>query len=233
MRMIHKLMISFVDICSLSIRLRESGKWHKFKGAMKKVLLDDDSGVKGAVDGFKKLIENQSSIRDTITLEQVLRSRQDLAKVLKLACETKRSIADVAKGVELVAKGVDVLTGAESNRKLEQIKQENQQTIIKKLLGSYDAVKASKDLWDKQWRTSFRNSGSWLPEIAAYSLWIDQDSNTTPLLLLTGEPNCGKSFISSVIVSQLQSIAGERSDGLARKIIVAYYFLPQANWENK
>jgi hypothetical protein len=63
MHLIHKLMISFVDICALSITLRKSGKWRSFKGNFKKVILNDDSGVQAELDNFRKLIATHSSIR--------------------------------------------------------------------------------------------------------------------------------------------------------------------------
>jgi hypothetical protein len=43
---IQNLMISFVGICALSINLRNSGRWKRFKSSTKKALFDDDSGVK-------------------------------------------------------------------------------------------------------------------------------------------------------------------------------------------
>jgi hypothetical protein len=233
---IHKLMISFVDICALSIILRESGRWTRFKGATKKVLFDDDSGVKSAIEGFKKLIKNQRDIEGPIALEQVLRSRKDIVQILTIAYETKESIADIAKGmdhvvkeVDHVVKDVDVLTQAESNRKLEQIAKDNQKKIIEALLGTNDLVQASKTVSNEHWNTRFKGSGSWLHHIPDYESWMNRESHASPLLLLTGEPCTGKSFLASVIIHELQSVHGHRAEGSTRAALVAYHFFPKSS----
>lgn len=170
MRLIHRLMISFVDVCALSINLRKSGKWKSFKGGFKKAILNDDSGVQAELDGFRKLIATHSSIQGTVTLEELLRSRTDIARVLLIASDTKESVTDISKRLGHVADGIDVLTAAEGTRKTEQATKENQKKIIEKLLGPDGAeiaqrfTKACNDCWV----ASMKNSGEWIYNLPEY-----------------------------------------------------------------
>jgi hypothetical protein len=226
MRLIHKLMISFVDICALSINLRKMGTWKSFKGNFKKIMLNDDSGVQAELDNFKKLVETHSSIQGTITLEEVLRSRTDIARVLNAANNTKESITDIAKRLEYIADGLGVLTAAEGTRKTEHMTRENQKKIIEKLLGTGGAeiaqrfTKACNDCWE----ASMKSSGEGMFKLPEYQAWADRKPEANLLLLVSGEPNTGKTFLSSAIVHQLQSSRGKVTQTSTRTPLAAYHF---------
>ncbi len=227
-------MISFVDICALSITLRKSGKWKSFKGSFKKVIFNDDSGVSKEIESFKALIATHSSIQGTITLEQgtitlkeVLNTRKDLVQVLTIACETKESISDVAKRLDHVAEGVDVLTSAENARKTEQLTKENQKKIADKLLGSTDLAQRSTTTCDECWEACIKGSGDWMHEIQQYQDWADRKPEADPLLLITGDTNTGKSFLSSVIIHQLRSSRSSTLPAAVRTPLIAYHFFPK------
>jgi hypothetical protein len=223
-------MISFVDVCALSIVLRESGKWKKFKVATKKVLFDDDSGVKDAIDGFRRLVDTQRTIEGPISLEQVLESRQDIRQMLTIACDTQRSIADILNGMENVSKGVDAIVKDVGNRKLEDIAKTNQKKIVEALLLSDDDIQASKSVFIEHWKKKFPGTGSWLHEkpVPEYEKWANRDSHTNPLLFLTGGSSTGKSFLTSVIIHELQSNYSHKAEG-SREALVAYHFFPRVS----
>lgn len=227
MRLIHRLMISFVDICALSITLRKSGKWRSFKGGFKKVILNDDSGVQVELKKFKALVDTHSSIQGTITLEEVLHSRADLAKVLLIASDSKESINDIVKRLDHVADQIDVLATAEGTRKSEQMTKENQKKITEKLLGSTDIAQKSTTTCNDCWVASMKNSGEWMNDLPEYQAWVDRRPEANPLILVTGEPNTGKSFLSSVMVHQLQSSRGRGTQTTTRTPLVAYHFFPK------
>jgi hypothetical protein len=231
---IHRLMISFVDICALSIVLRKTGRWKKFKSATKKVLFDDDSGVKGAIDGFKDLLKKNQIIGDVVSLEQVVRTRNDVFTLLTVACETRKSISEIAKGMDHISKGVDVLTTAESNRKLAEIAKENVKKIETVLLGNNStepapAVEASKTLSSELWNTKLKGSGRWLNKIPEYEHWVDIQSDSNPLLFLTGGPSTGKSYLTSLIIHELKSTHAHKAEGSTRAALVAYHFAPKSS----
>lgn len=184
MRLIHKLMISFVDICALSITLRKSGKWRSFKGSFKKVILNDDSGVQAELSHFEALIATHSSIQGTITLKEVLHSRNDLTQVLLIASDTKESITDIAKRLGHVADQIDVLAAAEGTRKSEQITKENQKKITDKLLGSTDVAQKSTTTCNDCWVASMKNSGEWMNAYQNTKLGSTESPKSIPCFLL-------------------------------------------------
>jgi Cdc6-like AAA superfamily ATPase len=160
-------------------------------------------------------------------LEQVLESRSDLARILLIASDTKESLADISIRLDRVAEGIDVLTIAEGTRKSEQITKENQKKITDKLLGSTDVAQKSTTTCNDCWVSSMKNSGEWLNSLPEYEAWLAKKPDANPLLLVTGDPNTGKSFLSSVIVHQLQSSRGRATQTPTRTPLVAYHFFPK------
>jgi hypothetical protein len=139
------------------------------------------------LDGLRSLIQKLSVIRETVTLENILRSRKEFAQLLNAASESGKKIADIATGV-------DVLTTAENNRKLENITKEQQKKIQTRLFIKNETVQASKTIYSDLWNESVQRTGSWLRDIPKYTSWADPKSDANPLLLLTGDTNSGKIF---------------------------------------
>ncbi|KKP01684.1 hypothetical protein THAR02_06230 [Trichoderma harzianum] len=216
---IHKVMISFVDICALAIVLRKGSRWKRFKAATKQALLNDDSGLKDEIEQFEKLVKGQQNVQATLTLEVALSAKADLATILGKACETGKRIDDIAIGI------LD-LKEAETNRSLEKTRQENLTKIRNKLAIDEKNIKASKDVCEKIWQRCITDSGNWLRDMEDYKKWSDKSTNdASPLLLLTGEAHSGKSSAMSTIVHQLKADHESQGQSTARAL-VAYYFFP-------
>ncbi|KAK4085703.1 uncharacterized protein Triagg1_693 [Trichoderma aggressivum f. europaeum] len=216
---IHKVMISFVDICALAIGLQKGSRWKRFKAATKQALLNDDSGLKDEIDQFEKLVKGQQNVQATLPLEVALSAKADLATILGKACETGKRIDDIALGI------LD-LKEAETNRSLEKSRQENLAKIRTKLAIDEKNIKASKDVCEKTWQRCITDSGNWLRDMGDYKKWSDKSTNdASPLLLLTGEAHSGKSSAMSTIVHQLKAAHESRGQSTARAL-VAYYFFP-------
>lgn len=216
---IHKVMISFVDICALSIVLRKGSKWSRFKAATKKALLQDDSGLKDEIEQFERLIRGQQHVQATLTLEVTLSAKADLAAILGKACETGKKIDDIAIGI------LD-LKEVESKKGIERTRQENLAKIRGKFAIDEKTIKASKEVCEKIWQRCVTGSGNWLRDLDDYKKWSDKASSEgSPLLLLTGEAHSGKSSVMSTIVHELKA-AHESAGQLNIRAMVAYYFLP-------
>lgn len=196
---IHKVMISFVDICALSIVLRKGSRWSRFKAATKQALLKDDSGLKDEIEQFEKLIRGQQNVQATLTLEVALSTKADLAAILGKACETGKKIDDIAIGI------LD-LKEVESKRSIERTRQENLVKIRSKFAIDEKTINASKEVCKKIWQQCVTGSGNWLRELDDYKKWSNKaDSEASPLLLLTGEAHSGKSSVMSIIAQELKA----------------------------
>jgi DNA replication protein DnaC len=220
---VHDLMISFVDLCALSIKVNRGGFWKRLGKSAKKVLMDDDAGIGKELARFRSLSEKQSALQETLTLEQVLKTDKKLTLVLNTASDNNQKISEVMRGVEF-------LTSAEKDRKLEQMAKEQRDKIIKKLPVRKEAVQVSETRYIEVWDDTVQKTGDWLHENSDYVGWADGQPDSNPLLLLTGDPNTGKSYLVSAIIHDLQ--AAPRSQGPnRRKLAVAYYFFPK--WAEK
>lgn len=216
---IHKVMISFVDICALSIVLQKGSRWKRIKAATKQALLNDDSGLKDEIDQFEKLVQGQQNVQATLTLEVALSAKTDLAAILGKACETGKRIDDIAVGIS-------DLKEAETNRSLEKMRQENLSKIRTKFAIDDKTIKASKDVCEKIWQRCITDSGSWLRDMEDYKRWSDKTSiDASPLLLMTGEAHSGKSSAMSTIIHELKAVHESQGQSTVRAL-VAYYFFP-------
>ncbi|OTA57974.1 hypothetical protein K449DRAFT_398189 [Hypoxylon sp. EC38] len=212
---IHEVMISFVDICALSIQLRDSGKWRKFKSRMKQVLVHDDSKIKEELERFKRLTKAHHSIQSTQTLKVVLDTRADLTEHFDRQSERSQQVAnDVAS-----------LKAADEKRNLEDSKRKYIENIKKKL-GIDDAVYlSSKERCDKPRKDSIPNTALWFIDHPRFRSWAERDGNgSDPLFIVTGAPNTGKSVILSSMLYYLRSTYESSTGHSSRTLIAAHFF---------
>ncbi len=238
LRTISELMISFVNICALSMKLVDGGKWEKTKMVLKVTFFDDDSGVKAEMSKLQALVEKQGGIRGTLTLESVLKSEVKLTEVqeslgiasLKLDGLAK-SLEGVGDGVERVEQGMGVLIEDAKGRKAEDQKKQ-QLSIIGEKLGVEDeklGIKdTSLDTYKSYWNESVPGTGGWLDHLQEYIAWEDRDTSVDPVLCLIGEENFGKSLLTSAIVRKLQNRYRHGDEGSTRTYI-SYFFFPKGS----
>lgn len=192
----NKLMIIFVDICAISIDLLSSSKRKAFKGALKKALLDDDSGISEKREEFKRLINQQGHLSEAINLEHVLETEREVkAGHRQQSIDHEESQKKLAQLGEVVKATKDLV----SKRDIDYLGE-----ICKKL----EISKDSSDQLDKelaQMSTTFvEQTGHWLQENDQYRRWIDLEQENEPLLLLRGDSGCGKSFLAYTIMYKLR-----------------------------
>ncbi|KAI5853659.1 hypothetical protein GGS23DRAFT_601715 [Durotheca rogersii] len=219
---IHKIMIGFVDICALSIQLRNGGKWDRFKVRWKVALSSESTGdIQQAIDNFKTLVGNHNSIQNTQTLKKVT---QTLEEVLKNDTKTTKLLymaAETGKQVDYIAKTVG---GAESQRK---IKEDHQKFIanIKSLLRITDSMVESHENTRDQ---SFARAVKWFYDegkCPKFHQWARAGDGAQPLLVLSGGQNTGKSVVSLAITEYLRRKPLQVTN-LSRQNCVAACFFP-------
>ncbi len=217
---IHKVMISFVDVCAVYIQLRNTGGWRRFLTTTKVVLLQDDSGVKAALADFRAQVSAHSSIQATQELKTILETNSGVSKLLNEAAETKEQVGRIFFDV-------GTLKNAEDKRESEKSKKERQEKL-KKYLGLQDGgLSASEDMRNKLYDGIVSGTASWFanrdehPEFHSWIEWSNAESNA--LLLLTGDQNTGKSVIMSAIVWNLKSKYKGAAQSL-RTLITSYFF---------
>ncbi|OQV03546.1 hypothetical protein CLAIMM_08579 [Cladophialophora immunda] len=224
----HKLMISFVTICALSIKVLGPSKLRKAKIAAKLILFGDDSGVGAELSKFKKLVEANSQISDAVTLEVVLESHHDLDSKLKVVHDKLIEASEESgRKLMLIATGLDALVKAENERKLEKAHQDQVDALLKKLSIKMETVQACEQMYQNIRAATVRSTGiGWLHTEPEYETWIRIDSKPDSLLLLTGGEKSGKSFLVSTMINQAASQIPE-SMQTSMRVSIAYYYFPE------
>ncbi|KAE8450789.1 hypothetical protein EG329_005702 [Mollisiaceae sp. DMI_Dod_QoI] len=194
----HKLMVSFVRICGLSIKIIDGGTWHHIKVGAKVTFLKDDSGVKDELDNFKALIDKQSHFTEAITLKHVLDSEASIVDIL----ENQYLSAEQQNRMET---GINVLVADASDKKTERITSERVDTIAKTLSVPRDSAQVAKQALQDIRGHLLQGSLQWLLDLDAYKEWVTPVTKSIPLLLLSGDPNTGKSSLVAFIDKDLRS----------------------------
>jgi len=221
----HRLMISFVDICALSIKLLDGGKRTYIKTGIKAVLFRDDSGVQSALNDFRSLIQNQSAVTEAVTLGHVMSMEKGLGDLLATASVTGKIVGHVSEGM-------DELVAAESDRKIERMTREYSLAVAKRLSLEPDAHRESEKVLNRMRRESVQNCGVWLQDIPCYKRWIDPASDADPLLLISGNRRSGKSYLVSSIVEELEEAQRDGAK-IATKLAIAYTFFERREEKSK
>lgn len=226
---IHRLMASFVDICALSVQLRQSGKWRKFKVGMKLVLLQNDSGVKEEIEHFQSLTAAHASIQGTQSLKILLESKSSIFTLLQKA-------SDTGEQVEKITGTVGKIKDSEDKRNAKDIRQAQLAAIKKKLdLTEKAPVSKSNKIGDTLWDSCVPGTACWFEnqsEHPAYAKWADSSNcDTSPILIVNGEQNTGKSVLLSAMARTLTSTFKSPEKAAARTWVAAYYFPSSAGKE--
>ncbi|KAL4787635.1 hypothetical protein BJX76DRAFT_302251 [Aspergillus varians] len=209
---IYQVMISFVDLCANCINIHHEGRWKSFKRSAKRVLLDDGS-VKGELDNFKKLTQDQLNIQATLTLEVALETNQYVSFI-------KTTTIEIDTTTKVIKTDVSGLVDAERKRTSDDIRKNHLSTLKTKIGVKDEQIATMVDARENMWKSSVKDSGKWLNDVDEYKQWIDRSSTADSVLVLTGEPGTGKSFLVSAIAQEIKS---RNSGTKAERSLVGYY----------
>ncbi|KAF9888811.1 hypothetical protein FE257_008180 [Aspergillus nanangensis] len=203
---IYNVMMSFIDLCAKCINIHFEGRWKSIRRHAKRLLLDDQS-VKGELDNFKRLTQDQQNLQATLTLEVAIGTGQDVKFVASTVMATKTDVSG--------------LVDAERKRGLDENRRKELDGIKKKLGVKSDTMSNINGSREKMWQNLMKGSVQWLNDVEGYSQWIDPAGVANdPLLLLTGAAGTGKSYLISAIAKNIESYSPTAS---AERNLLGYY----------
>lgn len=209
---IYQVMTSLVNLCANCINIHHEGRWKSFKRNAKRVLLDDGS-VKGELDNFKTLTQNQLDIQATLTLEVAVETGQHVRLL-------RTTTVEIDANTKAIKSDVSGLVEAEHKRSLDDNRKQSLSTIKSKLDQKGEKIAAALEARDNMWKGCIPDSGKWLHEVDAYKQWIARNGAAVSPLALIGDVGTGKSFLVSTIFQEI------RSGNLATKaerILIGYH----------
>ncbi|RFU74301.1 hypothetical protein TARUN_7928 [Trichoderma arundinaceum] len=212
---IHLVLVSFVKVCAYVVKYRQGRKRDRFLQQVKSIF-DDDSGLADQMAEFRQALQQQRDVEGTVTLAVVVETQKDVALLLeqfivfgKTAEETHQAVQETQKGVQGLKDDADRI-----------------KTLIKirDTLGVPSTVRLETNTTQTCTDIAGRcldGMGSWIWTHEAYTAWTapkEKDKDTPRLLLVSGPPSSGKTFISALITKRLEEQKG--------RTYVAHYFFP-------
>ncbi|KAH8692976.1 hypothetical protein BGW36DRAFT_362518 [Talaromyces proteolyticus] len=194
----HKLMMSMVRICGLSIKIIDGGVMHRIKIGMKVTFLNDDSGVSAELVKFKDLIEKQSRVTGAITLQHVLESENGIAKILQEAYVHAEQLSSI--DIKM-----DSLVADMTDRKTQKITTGRVDTVARMLSKTTEPIQEAKQALQTLRDGLLTQSAQWLLQDQRFTDWKSPNSDLSPLLVLSGGPKTGKSHLLAAIERDLRT----------------------------
>lgn len=208
----NKLMRSFVKICLLAHKSMTRGKFKSAMVDLRVAFADDDGGVRAELTNFKNLIDEQDSIKGTITLEEVMKSRGDIRDVQATSTKTYDGVVEINK---------------EFNMKNQKDAEDKRIRDIAKKLGIHSSKdqelppswRKQSDAYEELRRTRVTSTGSWLGKDQRYLDWQSLVTPVNPVLCLLGRKDTGKTFVASRVIDDFTTEADTDT-----RAAIAYYF---------
>ncbi|KAK5658011.1 hypothetical protein OQA88_2565 [Cercophora sp. LCS_1] len=212
---IHRVLISFVDICAACINISNSGRWERFKGHAKRVLCEDKE-LEDELKKLRSLVRGQQYVQNAVSLEVVLGNKAQLTGILAKLSQTEVKVAAVETGV-------GILVEAEGSRKQDASRRQ-QLVHIRSCFGfAEEATEGSRGVHEDRVRRLIPGTGEWLKSSDSYLAWADRHRACAgAVLYLSGPPSVGKSFAVSSMIEHLAS--EETRPGDPDRSVIAYHF---------
>ncbi|KAI0875166.1 hypothetical protein GGS24DRAFT_307538 [Hypoxylon argillaceum] len=204
---IHRVMITFVQLCAHVVQYKQGRKRDRLKQKAKKSIFDDDSGLSDKMTEFELAVQQTRDIEGTITLATVVDSRQDIKMILEKCLSFGRTTEETHKGVQSLSDDADRI------KTLVKIRDTlNVQSTVRL---DTKTTQTCSDIY----RNCLNGTGSWIWTHPAYSAWTaTNDKDASHVLLLSGPPSSGKTLAASHITKKLEGLQGRK--------YVAHYFFP-------
>ena len=211
-KQIHLVLVSFVKVCAHVVKYRQGGKKQRFFQKIKSIM-DDDKGLVGEMDEFKRVLQQQRDIEGTITLRVAMESQLDIVKVLDKITAIGETTEEFTHFVQQTQQGVQTMKD-DSERIKVLTKARNNLDLGEQM--SLDGN--TTEFVTKLARTVANGTGTWIWDNPSYKSWVNTASNKdNQLLFISGPLYSGKTLVSTLITKELEKHAVDRQ-------YVAHYF---------
>ena len=241
LKVTHKVMIAFADICAVAIKFFDGGTFARVWKKTRIAILDSGSDIQSKLDEFKQLTVRQSHISDAVSLKNILAGRNENQTAFRNLFETLDVMADetlaqnkeledthvdvkiTQVGVEATRVGVEALQKDTNERNTRSKDREDVEKICEKLLR-----KSKPDYPSKQFEPTiaeYQDTGSWAEQAEAYKKWANLEKGFTPILLIKGANGSGKSTLACALTARFRRLSGANES--STKVSTAFYQFPK------
>ena len=241
LKVTHKVMIAFADICAVAIKFFDGGTFTRVWKKTRIAILDSGSDIQAKLDDFKQLTVRQSHISDAVSLKNILAGRDENQNAFRHLFETLDAMADetlaqkqeledthidvkiTQVGVEATRVGVEALQKDTNERNTRSRDREDVEKICEKLLR-----KPKPDYPSKQFEpiiSEYQDTGSWVEQAEAYKKWANVEKGFAPILLIKGANGSGKSTLACALMDRFRRMAGANES--STKVSTAFHQFPK------
>lgn len=201
-KVIHGFMQSIITVCALSLKVLNGNKLTKY---LKVLAFSEDSGVRKALDTLQKNVEREAMMLTTLSYRNI-----------------KEGFDRSNDGLQGVTKAIDNLVQDINRRESEKTDRRQIDTIKSKL---NVRTERQDNLRAHLQSEAIEGTGSWLLEDEAYERWSDGEQEVTDIILLSGSPGHGKTFLCTRVISDLLKRKGQSAAGSSPRSAIGFYYL--------
>lgn len=216
---IHLVLVSFVKVCAYVVKYRQGRRRDRLLKQIKSIF-DDDSGLADQMAEFRRALQQQRDVEGTVTLAVVVETQQDIALLLEQSIIFGKTTQETHQAVQETQKGVQALKD-DADRMTALIKIRDTLGVPSTVHLNTKTTQTCTDIVDR----CLSGMGSWIWTHEAYTAWTapkdkDKDKDAQGLLLVSGPPSSGKTFVSALITRRLEEQKG--------RAYVAHFFFPSS-----
>ena len=205
---IHQVMISFVKVCAHVVKYKQGGTRQQWTTHLRDILKKDDTEFKTEMASFGTATQRLHEVEGTVTLATAIESKEIMVQFkvefTTFANNVGQKIDDTHKIIQASDKKVKRAIALEK---------------ISKNLGLTSAPGAdaltSQSYADIK---CLKGTGEWILGQDSYKAWASNVGAVSHVLILTGSPASGKTFLSAYVAKQL--------DKSNSRIYVAHHSFP-------
>lgn len=212
-RIVHQLLLCFINICQLSVKVLHKNKVFKF---LKVFAFNDDDGVKDELAKLNALADKESQMKTTLILESVKISERNMARGF---AETKEGFKE---GFQQMSATLGKFAETHKMHEGSYLKKKQLDSIMH-ALGN-----PKEELYQKTYgdhiSTKVEGTGQWLQQDPFYMSWADCGQTSEPILCISGDEGYGKTYLMSIIVQDLRRRYPQGNEDPSRVSVAYYYF---------
>jgi hypothetical protein len=206
-RVIQRYLLGIVRIIRLCVEKMDHSKTAKIKKAFKLALFSSDGGIKEQFAALESLEEQERQMAATMTLVGVERNQ----RLVNAGFDSMKTSIE-ATNTSLINKFTQT---NESNIEQKAIDDTKRNLGVDDTL-SWEEYHLSKDKLES-W------SCLWLQSDPEYQTWSDFTTDSNPVLVLSGEEGCGKSYTFTAMVRDLRKRYPQHRDDTSRTSVAFCY----------
>ena len=207
----NQILIQFVEVCKLSRKVLTTDMFKQLRQMAKTAFFKNDAGTGDAIQALTSLVTKETQTRDTYGYVAIKDTQKHVVEGFE---QTNQGLSQANEGI---AELKSIASKDDRKRKLSEISE-----------------KLRKPPTDEQrnqlimyTQNAVPETGKWVFNWDKYQFWAEKDVVEHPIMFLSGDEKCGKTYLISAIIQDLLNRHSHGNEDM-RRISVAYYYFKKS-----